>query len=425
MLSALCGRKDVPITVQSRPARLVDVIALLAVIGWTCYAALGTNVFGKKPWPHALVDYHYLYDFSRDIVAHKIYPRNHAYPPSGIILHYLTAQFPFPVSAALFLALTMASALACWWLLLRTMELPRLGAFVLVALALAASSYYFLWDLKSQNCNMIFLLSVLLCARYLIQGRPCGAGFWLAFSFSLKLFSVLIIPYLLWRGQRRAFLWTLAFVAVFWIVLPVFVFGGAGTIEVYQNWLERLAQVSADRVDLDHSILISLHNSAYWLSDGIEPVNSLIINAIRAAWLVLMLIGLARTRCREESPRDAFGLLADVSLLLLAPIAISPYLEPYHPVAVAIPALLLLQTISDGRQRVSLRWLALALFLAALASSKVPCDWGVRGLMVNLHLLLATGGAAAIAWRRQLAIQVIVRDCATSEPERQRRLLRA
>jgi hypothetical protein len=392
-----------PITIQSRPSRIVDVVALLAVVGWTCYAALGTNVFGNKPWPNTMVDYHYLYDFSRDIVAHKTYPPNHAYPPSGIILHYLTAQFPFSVSAALFLVLTMASVLACWWLLLRMMELPRLGAFVLIALALAASSYYFLWDLKSQNCNMIFLLAVLLGAWCLVRGRPCGAGFWLAVSFSLKLFSVLLIPYLLWRGERRAFLWTLAFVAVFWIVLPVFVFGGNGTIEVYQNWLERLTRLSADRVDLDHSILISLHNSAHAISGGIEPANSQIINAVRGAWLALILIGLLRTRCRNEPPRDTFGILADTSLLLLAPIAISPYLEPYHPVAIAVPVLLLLQTASDCRQRVGLRGLAAAVFLASLLLSKLPCDWEIRGFMVNLHLFLTTGGATAIAWRRHPA----------------------
>jgi hypothetical protein len=388
-------------TWMSRAGRLANGFAVLAVIGWTFYAALGKNVFGATPWPDTMVDYRLLYDYSRQIVSQRTYPDHHAYPPSGIILHYATAQFPFPVSAALYLALTISAALGCWWVLFRMLRLERRpGGAVLILLALVASNYYFLWDLTSQNCNLLFLLSVLLGAKYLAEGRPMGAGFWLALSVSLKLFSVFLIPYLLWRGERRAFAWALVFAAFFWALLPLLVFGPSGTIEVYGNWLEQLKTVSTNQAETSHPILISLYNSAAWLSDRGWPGSGLLVNSFRVLWLSLGLAAMAASRTRAKPPGDAFGILTDIGILLLAPIAVSPYLEPYHAVPFAIPSILLLDAASDSHQTTRLRWLALSLFAATLLLAAIPTPWGIRGVMVNFRLFAATAGAIAVAWIR-------------------------
>jgi Glycosyltransferase family 87 len=382
---------------------LADGFALLAIVAWTLYAALGTNVFGKTPWPETMVDYHLLYSYSWEIVEKRTYSAHHAYPPSAIVMHFATAQFPFRVSAVLYLLLTILSALACWWLLLRMLKLDRSpGGPVLAMLALVFAYYYFLWDLQSQNCNLIFLLSLLLGALYLSGSRPLLAGFWLAFSFSLKLFSLFLIPYLLWKGHYRAFCWTVVFIVVFWVLLPFLVFGGTGIIEVYQNWLLQMKLVSTNQVDLNHPILISLHNSAYWLSEHNGPGMGFTINAFRVVWLGLVLAGLAASRFRADMPGDSYGMLADISLLILAPIAVSPYLEPYHGVPAAIPAILLLAAATDIRQRPRIRLVAGLFFLAALALAMIPNAWEIRGLIVNLRLLTATSGAVAVAWLRQL-----------------------
>jgi Glycosyltransferase family 87 len=387
---------------KSRAWQVADGLALLAVIGWLGYAALGTNVFGKKPWPDAVVDYRLLYEYSRQIVEQQTYPEKHAYPPPAILFHYATAQLSFPVSAGLYLAVTIAAAFACWWILLRMLRLNgRPGSFVLVLVALTASSSSFSWDLKSQNCNVIFLLAVLVGANFLASGRALGAGFWLAFSFSLKLFSVLLIPYLLWRGDRRALLWTMAFMAMLWVVLPACVFGWTGAIEVYGSWLEQMNAVSTSHVDASHPVLISLLNSADWLSGHDVQATSLIVNSFRIVWLVVCLAGLIASRLRIDVPGDAFGLLADISVLILAPIAVSPYLEPYHTVPFAIPALLLLHAATDIRQHTGLRLLAVLLFASIVVLSALPAPWEIRGLTVNLKLLVGTGGVVAVAWLRR------------------------
>ena len=221
------------------------------------------------------------------------------------------------------------------------------------------------WDLKSQNCNVLFLAMLLLGISGLVGGRPKRAGFWLALSVSLKLFSVFLIPYAWWIGRRRACAWGFVFLAVFWFVLPGLVFGYPGLIEVYRNWLTQMQRISATGVDLHHPILISLHNSAYWLAAHHGIPSGWTINAVRAAWLALALMAGAQSWRWWPGTDDCFRVLAAVSLLTLAPIALSPYLEPYHAVPVIIPTLLLLQVAGDHQQRIGLRGLAWLLFAMA------------------------------------------------------------
>jgi hypothetical protein len=363
---------------------------------------MGTNVFGKGRWPDTIVDYRSIYDFSHAIVATHAYPPWHAYPPSGIALHYLTAQFDFSISAAFFLALTTTSAVGCWWLILRLLRLESCpGSPTLVLLAFAAASGIIIWDLRSQNCNLIFLFTLLLGVWYLNQQVAPAAGFWLALSFSLKLFSVLVIPYLLWKGRLRAFIWTLVFVALFWGLLPLCTYGFRGFVPVYESWYGVVTSNTQDRVVLNHPILISLRNSAHQLAAADQLGADWIVRGVQFAWVATGLFACTTMRRRKEGPGDAYGLLADIGLLTLAPIAVSPYLEPYHPVPYCISAMLLLCAAFDARQTRRLRLLALLLFTISLGLALAPFPWSVRGFFHNVNFIVATTGTLLIAWLRR------------------------
>jgi len=264
---------------------VVDAIAWLALIGWTLYASLGVNVFGSMPFPGKMVDFRAVYDSATEIGNQMPYRECHAYPPSAIVMHMAATRFSFAVSGAIYLTLTTLAALACWLVLARTVRSNSCpGLMVLLALVLCHQSFQ--WDLRSQNTNTVFLLAVLLGGYFLVRQRPMAAGFWLAFSFAWKLFSVFLMPYLLWRGERRAFMWALGFTAVFWIVLPTLVFGWGREIEVYTSWFEQMGVVSNDKADLENTAsIISLHNAAYRLTDGDPWQCWLILSAFRAAWL--------------------------------------------------------------------------------------------------------------------------------------------
>ncbi len=382
--------------------RIADRCAIFIVFTWVCYAALGKNLLAGKPWPAGLIDYPILYDFSKYIVARHTYPVKHAYPPSAIVLHDALAQMPFPMSAALYMGLIIGAVFVCWWLLARLLELNRRpGGWALSSLAFLPASHAFGWDLRSQNCNGLFLTMLLLAATFLIRRQPKRAGFWLALSISLKLFSILLIPYAWWTGRRGAWRWTLAFLVLFWLVLPVWVFGYPGVVEVYRSWLGQMQGASARKADLQHPILISIYNSAYYLALHYRVPDGWTIGAVRAAWLGLAFLALAMSwRCGSASA-DTFRMLAEMSLLVLAPIAVSPYLEPYHTTPLLIPAMLLLQAASDPGQRTGLRVLAGVCFGLACATRLVAIPWPLDGLMVNLQLWLLIAGALIVAWLRR------------------------
>jgi hypothetical protein len=231
--------------------------------------------------------------------------------------------------------------------------------------------------------------------------RPRAAGFLIAFSFSLKLFSLLLIPYLLWSGRRKAFAWTCVFLAVFWFALPPGVFGWEGSRLVYADWFGRLRHAVDYPPTAEHPILISLHRSAAYLAGGDARGAGLILNAFRALWFALG-VGTWLVSRQRQASAGSFGLLADVGLLLLAPVAVSPYLESYHVVPLIIPSLLLVLTAVDSKQAISLRLLAVLFFVASACSAWIPADWELRGLIVNVKLLLAVGGVVLVAGLRRI-----------------------
>jgi hypothetical protein len=383
-----------------RAVRAVNTIALLGLAGWVGYDAMGTNVFGSGHWPDTMVDYHILYEVSRQIVQTHTSPPAFPYPPPAVVFLYASAVFPFIVSAAVWMAVTIAAALASCWILVQLLDVPRMQFWgVPLLLAYGSASYFFQWDLRSQNCNLIFLTAVLAGVWCLHRERPAAAGFCIAFSFSLKLLSLFVIPYLLWSGRRKAFAWTCVFLAVFWVALPPLMFGVEGSRVVYADWLGRFRHAVTLAPNADHPILISLHRSAARLADGDPRVAGLILNAFRALWIGIVAAGWWVSRRRTVA--DAFGLLADVSLLVLAPVAVSPYLEPYHVVAFIVPALLLVLTALDADQAVRLRVLAALVFAASIGVAWIPAEWELRGLIVNLKLFLGVGGMTLIAALRR------------------------
>jgi hypothetical protein len=295
------------------------------------------------------------------------------------------------------MALSAASAVVCWWLLIKMLRLRETpGALVLIPVAYAFSSYFFGWDLSQQNSNVVFLAITIVGLYYLNESRPIPAALAIVLSVSLKLYSFLLIPYLLLTRRFRAFAWTMIFFAIFWLLLPAAVFGLSGSAGVYHGWFQQLRQSAGFPVNQPHPVLISLARSAYHLEPNNPFKAAAIVNAFRVAWLALLIVACTSAARRPKNSTSAFALLSDASLLILAPVALSPYLEPYHPVAAAITGLLLLVAAADPRQPRSLRIFAAACFFAALVIVIIPSPWEIRGLVVNLKLLIAVTGTVTL-----------------------------
>jgi hypothetical protein len=182
--------------------------------------------------------------------------------------------------------------------------------------------------------------------------------------------------------------------------LPAIVFRSVGAVGVYRGWLGEISRASHLGADVPHPILISLARDAAYLGNGHPYRAALILNAGRAAWAGIVILAWAASCKRDPKAEDPFGLLTDVSVLVLAFVAPGPYLEPYHPVAFVISVALLAAAMRDQTRTMRQRWTACAFLLAVVLIAATPTKFEVRGIAINIRLLVGSVGVILLAWPR-------------------------
>ncbi|MCI0703736.1 MAG: DUF2029 domain-containing protein, partial [Planctomycetia bacterium] len=366
---------------------------------WLLLDLTGRALFGSVPWPQSVVDYRILYDASRQVVETHQYPPHYPYPPPAVAVHAASAVFPFAVSAALWLVLTGLAAGACYFALARAFGLHlRPGSLLLLPIAHLAVAYYFQWDMRSINCNLIVLAAVVFGCAALVAKRDRVAGFWFALSIGLKVFPVLILPYLAWTRRWRAFGWAAGLSVAFWLVVPAIAFGLDGSRTVYGEWMKQLTCATDPALKNIHPILISLDKAALHATGGDARAARAITFGMCALWVVIGVAGAAA--CRRTREQDAISIFTHVSLLIIGPVAVNPYLEPYHLVPLVVPALIVLIVATDRHQPVKLRIVSLVAFVIGVVLLKGLGPWPLRGLLVNAQALILCATAVWVAWAR-------------------------
>ena len=387
-----------------RKWRRLDAVAVVGLIGWLAFDLTARTVFGAAPWPQSVVDYRILYDASRHVVATHEYPTTnpYPYPPPAVAVHAVSAAMPFALAAPLWLALTGLAAGASYSSLARVLGLHRQpGMLLVLPLAHGVVAYYFQWDMRSINCNLLVLAALLFGCAALIRERNPAAGFWFALSVALKVLPVLVLPYLAWTRRWRALAWATGFSLVFWVGVPLVAFGADGSRAVYTGWMNQLTLATDSATKNVHPILISLNKAAAHATGNATAATAIVV-AVSGLWVVVGLAGAAASWGKRS--RDGFAVLAHVSLLVLGPVAVNPYLEPYHLVALVVPTVLLLAAAADTRQLARVRVVAALGFALGMGILKLSCPWPLRGLLVNAQALVLCGIALWVAHARVVNI---------------------
>jgi hypothetical protein len=415
------------------PARLVQIVNLLAaacLVAWISGNTIAKLFLGDVPWPDSVVDYHILYEQSRNIVNAGGYEGHHVfpYPPSAVVLFHGTAIGPFPVAAGIWLAVTLLATVGTFILGTRVVGLAEHHwRWALGLLAFAFTEYFIGWDLRSQNCNMVYCFLLVAALAALQSDRNVLSGMLLAASIALKLYPVLVVPYLWWIGRRRAFAATVGFMVLFFIVLPAAVFGAETLVQVYRSWLEQVRFIAVTLNQSEHPILIAI---PYLLARklGTDSVLALWLRrSLAVIWLGAVAICLVSRRdlrnkggiftkgLRLWTPSTPFysrppfaDLAINVGILTLAPIVMSPYLEAYHGVVAILPILGLLQRALESWGSRVIASLALAGGWLALKLSAGEMIY--RGLGIYVQMLLIVLALAAIRRRERRNLTQSRRD---------------
>jgi hypothetical protein len=227
------------------------------------------------------------------------------------------------------------------------------------------------WDLRFGNSNLIWLGAVLLGYAH-VRRRPILAGFCVGVSVALKLYSGLLIGWLLLYRPRAA-LMAIAVTICLWLLLPVAMFGPSGAVKLYDGWLEQLRIVNGywvyETAPESGQAVTTLRRAAIVIT-GAGPAavsTEWLVRSLFAAWTGLILWYGWRAWRAGIGAMPSRAMLADWLVLLLFPLPFSPWLEPYHGVPM-LPAAVLLVSVAVDRN-VSVRgrsWAAFALISVLL-----------------------------------------------------------
>lgn len=372
-------------------------LVLLLLIG---YAAAGRLLVGA--WPP--VDYQIIYDCSHRIVASLHYDAGtrFPYPPSAVVLFWLTALPPLSVAALVWLACTVTASMATFVLGMKLVGLSNHPARWLVALGVyALTSHYTTWDLRCQNCNMVYLFLLVAALVALERGWDILCGFLLAASIAIKLYPVLVLGYLLWRRRWRAAAGTAAGMGLFFVALPLAMFGLLGATRVYASWFEHVSQITSDASGLVDTIVISIPVTLVRKLGAASPWVGWLSQAATVVWLSAIGVCLLTALRRMRTQPAGWNVAVDAGVLALAPVVVSPYLESYHAVAAILPLFGLLGgavALRIGRGA----WLGLlgslaCGWLALHVSRRIGGGyWGFRGIGIYVQMLLLLGALVVI-----------------------------
>jgi hypothetical protein len=347
------------------------------------------------------------WSLSNQAVRQGAYFDQFAYPPPALVFKLVLGLPGMAVSSVLWMAVLLGSCFVVVRGLAELLRRPKGPPDSLAPiLGFAVALYAVQWDLRAVNSNMAFLALVVgglvACSRH----RALAAGGLLAASVALKLYSALLIPLLAWRRQRRALVWTLAFLLLFFGALPALYLGPELALDLTRQWLavvmhgsdpDFILGLRAYKASFAYVMLALLSDApaaadTAWLTWPAQAVHWA-TRALQLAWLGAVGAWIA-SRGRSlagEGAATGRTLLVDSSLLLMAALLLSPITQPHQCVVLILPAAVLADRALAAEARSRLRAALFALLAAAglaplLASAGVAKGVALCGVMIALSI---------------------------------------
>lgn len=339
--------------------RVVDRLCIAALIGTIFISALARLVSTPShlPTPDKMYDYTLNTQMSQEVCDQGQYPPSFMYPLPGVLFWHLFGVLNFKAGAMAWLLILPTCMIACVFLSGRLTGLGGKGVNRGVGLVLAciAAEYFLKWDLRVNNLNSFYLLLLLVGIGCWQKEKFIWAGILLGLATALKIYSVALLPYILFRKEWRLALVMILSMVVFFVAVPVLYFGLSETILLTKQWVaavrsdsrpEFMLSYPAFKVSLAWIAMLLLnpeashgrHNLVDWSFDSI----GIVLHVVCIIW-VLMVIAyfVINLRSKVAPERKRLAFMLDVSVLLFCLFPASVFLEPHHLVVLLLPAICL------------------------------------------------------------------------------------
>jgi len=345
---------------------------------------------------------------SQQTLEYMTYPEHFYYPVPFLILQEGLAALGLPFASLLWCASSVISALAVLWMSLAALGLDRNPWRWALALAATLPVVYFVqWDLRAGNSNLVLLALVLLSLRLGMRRWPVAGGAGLSLAIALKLYGVVLLPYLAVRRRWRFAAASAGGLVVLFVVLPVLRLGPEGAWSLSSAWLAHLLHPGPSLALPDYykpferSLLLVLtaaggrdHSVARWSPEAVV----VLARIGQTLWLAAVAAQLARSRSWRD---PAERLYADAAVLLLLPLPFSPTFQAHHAVVLVLTALWMVRVAVDPAETRGRRIGAVAALVAASLLVKVVDEWPARALAIQGALAIHLGALLALPPRRE------------------------
>jgi len=167
------------------------------------------------------------------------------YSPVSAILFIPFAVLPFWIAKIVYWAFYSFIILACINITIRLALSERSGIKParinsLVLLTGLILMVHFFMELHLGQVTFILLALYLLSCRGLMTGKPWQVGFYLALSLLIKPFGLIFIPYLLYKGKWKEFVYLLVFMVIL-ALIPLFFYHSIVLVtNQYASWFHEV-----------------------------------------------------------------------------------------------------------------------------------------------------------------------------------------
>lgn len=387
---------------QSRVERLSAALLLTLVL---IFAIQGAVDFDRGQLNQS-GDHHLNAQSSQEAWRTGMYPDELYYPPPGVILRVFLSQLGEPAAGLVWAVIILASlAFSLRTLVTLTQSADGSRPWLTCVLSLLLVSWYVQWDIRAINYNLVFLALILASLKSLRAGQMGRAGFWLASSITLKLYSALIVPYWLWRRHNLAVLFTIAGLFGYFVLLPIIALGPSSAWSLTLSWLDVVR--STAQIGFVHEY-VAYKTSLRWVTStllggwGVQSAAPpyWIARCFEWVWFGFVVFWIARARPAPNGGVPPDRGLVDASLLLMSALLMSPLLQPHQGAILLLPAfLLVVYVLQPGVPHRGL--IAVFLVILPLALKLAPSGLGKAVMM--LVSIVAFSGLLMRASGRTLA----------------------
>jgi hypothetical protein len=307
------------------------------------------------------------------------------YLPAFAVLAIPLGLLPLPAAKGVWFVGSVVLLISLLVLSLRLLpEQRKPTAFLLVSAIIVLAKFYFR-ELDMGQVNLPFAVAATGAFLAFKAGREMLAVALIVLTIAIKPYGVLLLPLLLVRRQKAAIL-AAAVGAALLFLLPILLYGIAGTFDLHQAWWRTITETTAPNLlNPDNVSLGSMY--AKWF--GMSGVST----ALATVSALIVVAGVAMVFLRRHSVSFPEGLEGSLLLLLI------PLLSPQgwdYVLLIATPAVMYLANYLDTLSR---PWRVLTIF---------------AGLTIGLSLFDIMGRAAYAAFMAAAVISVcaLVLACA-------------